>query len=188
MYNIEKIIEELKNKDKFRFKHSIGVMETALELSELYDADVERMKVAAFLHDYAKTYSNNELRNLVKEFNLDLEPMIVEIKDLCHGPVGAELIKREFGIDDEIILNAIRFHTFADRSMSKFDMILYLADLIEPNRRKFKGYQKIKKLVYKDLEEGMIAALNKSIEYIIKKNEQIYLESIILRNRLLDKQ
>ena len=57
IYNIEKIIEELKNNDEFRFKHSIGVMETAIELSELYDADVERMKVAAFLHDYAKMYS-----------------------------------------------------------------------------------------------------------------------------------
>lgn len=187
MYNIEKIIEELKNNNRFRFKHSIGVMETAIELCELYNEDVERMKVAAFLHDYAKMYSNHKLREMVKEFNLDLAPMIVEIKDLCHGPVGAELIKREFGIDDEIILNAIRYHTFADSQMTRFDMILYLADLIEPNRRQFKGYHKIKELVYKDLEEGMIAALNKSIEYIIKKNEKLYVESVILRNRLLDR-
>jgi len=187
MYNIEKIIEELKKDNQFRLKHSIGVMETAIELCKLYDEDIERMKVAAFLHDYAKKYSNQALRSMVKKFNLDLDPMIVEIKDLCHGPVGAELIKREFGIDDEIILNAIRYHTFADRNMTSFDMILYLADIIEPNRRKFKGYYKIKELVYKDLEEGMIAALDKSIGYIIKKNERIYLESVILRNRLLSR-
>lgn len=186
MYNIDKIIEQLSKNPKFRYKHSMGVMDTALELAELYDEDIERMKVAAFLHDYAKMNSNEQLRKYVHDFNLELEPFLIDTKDLCHGPVGAELIKRDFNIHDEVILNAIRYHTFADRNMSRFDMILYLADLIEPNRRKFKGYHKIKKLVYTDLEAGMIAALDKSINYIIKKGEKIYCESIILRNRLLD--
>jgi len=186
MKDINTIIEELKNNDKFRYKHSIGVMETAMELAEVHDEDIEKIKIAGFLHDYAKMYSNKELREYVKEFNLDLDPMLIHTKDLCHGPVGAELIKERFNINDEIILNSIRYHTFADRNMSKFDMILYLADIIEPNRKIFSGYHKIKKLAYIDLEAAMIVALDELIKYIIEKDEKLYIESVELRNRLLD--
>lgn len=186
MKKIDLIIEELKKNKKFRYKHSIGVMNVAVELAKIYNEDVEKIKIAAFLHDYAKMHSNKRLREMVKEFDLDLDPMIIETKDLCHGPVGAELIKRDFGIDDEKILNSIRYHTFTNRNMTNFDFILYLADLIEPNRRPFKGYYKIKKLAYKDLRKAMIVALDKSISYIIKKEEKIYCESVILRNQLLD--
>ncbi|MDM8534141.1 bis(5'-nucleosyl)-tetraphosphatase (symmetrical) YqeK [Clostridiaceae bacterium HSG29] len=186
MRDINMIIEELKSNDKFRYKHSIGVMETAMELAEIHGEDVEKIKIAGFLHDYAKMYSNKKLREYVKEYNLDLDPMLIYTKDLCHGPVGAELIKERFNVTDEIILNSIRYHTFADRNMSKFDMILYLADLIEPNRKIFSGYHKIKKLAYTDVEAAMVVALDKSIKYIIEKGEKLYIESVELRNRLLD--
>jgi predicted HD superfamily hydrolase involved in NAD metabolism len=187
MKNIDIIIKELESNEKFRYQHSFGVMETAIELAEIHGENVEKIKIAAFLHDYAKMYTDKELREFVTKFNLNLDPMIVNTKDLCHGPVGAELIKIEFDITDEIILNAIRYHTFADRSMSNFDFILYLADIIEPNRKIFSGYHKIKKLAYSNLNEAMIEALDKSIKYIIENNEKIYCESIFLRNNLLDK-
>ncbi|MEA1974429.1 MAG: bis(5'-nucleosyl)-tetraphosphatase (symmetrical) YqeK [Bacillota bacterium] len=187
MKNINDIIDELRTNEKFRFKHSFGVMETAIELAKIHGEDIEKIKIAGFLHDYAKMYSNKELREFVTEFNLELDPMIINIKDLSHGPVGAELIKIKYGITDEVILNAIRYHTFTDRSMSKFDFILYLADIIEPNRKIFHGYHKIKKLAYIDLDEAMILALDKSLKYIIEKGEKIYCESIVLRNNLLDK-
>lgn len=188
MTSIEELIEIVKKDKKFRLKHSLGVMHTATEMAEIHGEDVEKMKVAGLLHDYAKKHSNQELRDFVIEFNISLDPMLVETSDLCHGPVGAELIKRDFNIYDEEILNAIRYHTFTDRNMTQFDYILYLADIIEPNRKIFHGFHKLKKLAYTDLEEAMIYALSKSIKHIIDKGEKVYEESVLLRNILLDKE
>lgn len=188
MTKYDKILNKLKKIDKYRYKHSMGVMDTAVKLCKIYNEDIEKMKIAAILHDYAKIYSNAKLRNYVKEFNLDLDDIIINTKDLAHGPVGAELIKTRFNIKDEQILNAIRYHTFTNRDMTDFDIILYLADMIEPNRGDFKDKNKIKYLCFnKKLKKAMVVALNRSLKYIIDKNEKIYIESIILRNKLIDK-
>ena len=54
--------------------------------------------------------------------------------ELLHGPVGAYIAESEFGITNEDMLNAIRFHTTGRAGMSKFEKILFVADMIEPNR------------------------------------------------------
>ena len=53
--------------------------------------------------------------------------------------LGAEIAKREYGIKDEEILNAIRFHTTGRKNMTKLEKLIYLADYIEPNRKYFEG-------------------------------------------------
>lgn len=187
MSRYKKILNELKQIDKYRYKHSIGVMDTAVKLCKIYNEDIEKMKIAAILHDYAKIYSNEKLRELVAKFNLNLDDIIINTKDLAHGPVAAELIKNRFNIKDKKILNAIRYHTFTNRNMTDFDIILYLADMIEPNRANFKDKNKIRHLCFnKQLKKAMVVALNRSLKYIIDKNEKIYIESVILRNKLID--
>ena len=54
--------------------------------------------------------------------------------EILHGPVGAWIAEHEFNITDEDILNAIRFHTTGRAGMSKLEKIIYIADMIEPNR------------------------------------------------------
>ena len=47
----------------------------------------------------------------------------------------AELIQKEFEIDDPEIISAVRNHTIGKVNMSVFDKIIFLADKIEPNTR-----------------------------------------------------
>ena len=37
-----------------RYQHTLGVMETAIDLAKRYDADVKKAEMAAIFHDYAK--------------------------------------------------------------------------------------------------------------------------------------
>ena len=43
---------------------------------------------------------------------------------------GAIVAKDEYGIEDEDILNAIRFHTVGRPNMSLLEKIIYIADFI----------------------------------------------------------
>ena len=54
---------------------------------------------------------------------------------LLHGPVAAVWAEKELGITDRSILDAIRYHTTGRAGMSRLEMVVYLADLIEPGRR-----------------------------------------------------
>lgn len=182
---IQDLMLTLRNTDNFRYDHSIGVMETAENLAKHYNMDINKAKITALLHDYGKIISRKEMRQKVKEYNLNLDPMLVNTSDLVHGPIGAEMVKEKFNIYDEEILNAIRYHTVANRNMTKFDMVIYIADVIEPNRREFEGMSEIRKLAYIDIEKAMLVSLNYSLKYILKRNQPIYVESVILRNKLL---
>ena len=56
---MEEIIEKVKNDLKQilserRYEHSIGVMNMAGELAEIYNVDVETAKLAGLLHDNDK--------------------------------------------------------------------------------------------------------------------------------------
>ena len=63
--------------------------------------------------------------------------------EILHGPVGAWIAENEFHITNEDILNAIRYHTTGRANMSKLEKIIYIADMIEPNR-KFDGVEELR--------------------------------------------
>lgn len=52
-----------------RFKHTLGVVESATQLAKLYNVDVEKARLAALLHDCAKEMPLKEMQDLVKENN-----------------------------------------------------------------------------------------------------------------------
>ena len=62
-----------------------------------------------------------------------------------HGPIGAVIAKRDFGITDNEILRAIEIHTTGDTNMSLLEKIIFfpiLLNLEEPfqeSRNESKG-------------------------------------------------
>ena len=53
--NFDKILDYLKeNLSEDRFKHTMGVAETAKELAKVYNCDCEKAYFAGLLHDIAK--------------------------------------------------------------------------------------------------------------------------------------
>jgi len=159
-----------------RYIHTIGVMETAIRLAEQYGADVKAAETAAILHDIAKYADEEWMIQIVKEHKLD-QRLITWGPELLHGPVGAWIAEHEFHIQHEDILNAIRYHTTGRERMSVLEKIIFLADMIEPNRR-FKGIEHLREKVYEDLAEGMKACIRHSIQYLIETEQPIFPDSI----------
>lgn len=173
--------ERLKPK---RYLHSIGVSNTSVRLAKLYGVCEKKAEIAGILHDYARNLSHDELSQYINEFKIATDEVIDTQVDLAHGLIGAELVKNKFNIEDEDILNAIRYHTTGRKHMSKLEKIIYLADYIEPNR-KAAEVEKIRGIALYDLNKAVLMALDNCIKYVIKKGLLLHNNSILARNSLI---
>ncbi len=93
-----------------RYIHTIGVMNTAIELAERFGADSKKAETAAIFHDYAKFRPKEEMKQIIGREKMPAH-LLDHNPELWHAPVGAYLVQREAGVQDEDILDAIRYHT-----------------------------------------------------------------------------
>lgn len=170
--------------DEKRYNHTLGVVKTAEELAILYGESTEKAKLAALIHDAAKNIHKDKLINLIINEGYDIDSVERSSSELLHGIGGAIVAKKEMGIEDSDILNAIRWHTTGRPNMSKLEKIIYLADYIEPNRI-FDGVEELRELCKVDLDKAMIKALDNTIKYVITKKSLIHIKTIEARNYLL---
>jgi predicted HD superfamily hydrolase involved in NAD metabolism len=106
-------------------------------------------------------------------------------KELWHAPVGAEVARERFGITDEEILNAIRYHTSGRPGMSKLEKIIFLADYIEPGRR-FPGVDEVRETARRDLERAVLMAMDNTIRFLLERGQKVYPLTLLARNHMLD--
>jgi len=131
-----------KNYSEKRKLHTYGVYDTVRELAGLYGADAEKAGIAALFHD-----------------------MYREKGDLEHSKAAASAMEKDFGIEDEDILNAVRFHTTGRAGMSTLEKVVFLADAIEPSRD-YQGVEEIREAARVDLDRACLLVLESTIEYV----------------------
>ncbi len=168
-YNIEKFKMILDGRlSKKRYIHSLNVADKAKKLAEIWGVDEEKAYVSGLLHDVCKDIPHSEQRKLLELSNKDVTDEEFIIPQLWHGIAGEVYCRTVLGIDDEDILNSIRFHTVARKDMSLLEEIIYLADLTSADRD-YPDVDYMRKLVKKDIEESMIYALQYSISDVTKR-------------------
>jgi len=167
-----------------RLKHSVGVSETAIMLAGRYGADADKARLAGLLHDCAREMPKNILLQTAETFGIlvtdvdKMEPM------LLHGPVGACIARRDYGIVDQEILQAIACHTTGGPIMSLLDNIIFLADYIEPGRS-FAGVDTVRVLARQNLRTALLAAYDQTLAHLITKRGLIHQATFEGRNALL---
>jgi len=182
---VELLKEILKaNLPEDRFLHSIGVMETAKSLSNIYGVDEKKAQIAGLLHDCARGISLELQLKMAEDFGILLEDIERQEKLLIHGPLGAVLAREIYDITDEQILRAIRIHTTGDINMTCLDKIIFMSDLIEPSRS-FPGVDELRQKAFKDLDAAVLSAFDSTIMYLIKENSLIHPKTIRSRNFML---
>lgn len=169
-----------------RFQHSLAVAETAEKLAGFWGADPEKAWLAGVFHDCAREFTRDQLRNFALAQGI---VVLEEEKDnpvVLHAPVGALLVQKEFGISDPEILSAIAKHTVGGKDLTLLDKIIYLADLIEINR-KWPGVEILRGMVYQDLDQALKFALEGTIKFLKEKGQPIHPDTlaayISLRNK-----
>ncbi|WP_270263854.1 bis(5'-nucleosyl)-tetraphosphatase (symmetrical) YqeK [Enterococcus lactis] len=159
-----------------RFKHVLGVEETAVALAKKYGASPEKASIAALTHDYAKERPDEEFKMVIVRDGFDPE-LLNYNNAIWHGLVGASFVERELGITDAEILHAIRVHTTGAAKMSLLDKIIYVADYIEPGRD-FPGVQDARAIAWADLDEAVAFETKHTLAHLLAQEQQIYPKTI----------
>ncbi|HLS07620.1 bis(5'-nucleosyl)-tetraphosphatase (symmetrical) YqeK [Lentibacillus sp.] len=165
-----------------RFEHTLRVAETAVDLAENFGEPVEKIKLAAILHDYAKYFPLEKMAQIIKDNDLP-QDLLSYHHELWHGPVASVIIEKDHGITDADIKNAVRFHTTGRAGMSKFETILFIADYIEPGRS-FPGVEDVRRKAHTDLYSALWMALRNTIQFLVGKDSTVYPDTFYAYNDL----
>ncbi len=166
------------------YRHSLEAAEAAVYLAERYGASEEVAYLAGLLHDYGKAYNYEQLLQWTEELGLELDWITLSSNKLLHAPVGAALIKKELGITDQSILDAVAYHTTGRSGMSLLEKIIYLSDYIEPGRD-YEGAEKIRQIAAEDLDKALLAAVDTAICSVVRRRLFLHPRSVEFRNSLL---
>ena len=154
-----------------RYRHTIGVMETAANLAMRYCMPVEKLRLAGLLHDCAKCYDNEELLKRCKKYGLTVTQAEQQSPHLLHAKVGAYLAGHRYGVSDPDIVSAIRCHTTGKPQMNLTEQILFVADYIEPNRDRARRLAEIRQLAYRNLDACTLMTLEDTIAYLKERRQ-----------------
>ncbi len=152
------------NLSEGRYAHTLRVADTAADLARVHDLDEDRARLSALIHDSTRETRPEEFLRLAKEWDVPVGEPERQSPKLLHGPVAAELARRELGVEDEEVLEAVRAHTTGKPSMGPLALALYVADKIEP-ARDYPSVERLRTLAREDLHAAATEALRRAIAH-----------------------
>ncbi len=183
--NLEQMDELLKQSLKpHRYIHSINTMKVAISLAERYGEDKDKAAIAGLLHDCAKDLSDEETILYCRSNGLALNEIEKNQIFLMHGAVGAIIAKEKYDVDDQMILNSIKYHSTGFSNMNMLDKIIFLADYIEPGRT-HSELARARELAFANIDSALVCAFDNVIKYVISQNGLIHPFTIEARNSIL---
>lgn len=170
---------------KKRFLHSLNVADSARELARLYGGDEEKAYFAGLLHDVMKNAEAADQLQIMEKGGIILSQTEKNNPKLWHAMAGAAYLRLEMGVEDEDIINAVRYHTTGRKGMSLLEKIIYIADFISAER----DYPDVEVMRRLALNESLEAASLYSLQYTIgslaPKAQLIHTDSVEYYNELI---
>ena len=161
--SLRKDVKRALKSDKMRFRHTIGVADTSACLASRYGVDMQKA--------YIKKAEKNSI--LLEQNNIEITKSEYESPYLLHSKLGAFYADVKYGIKDEDILGAIKWHTTGHPDMTMLEKIVFVADYIEPYRNKAANLDTIRYLAFTDIDKAVLQILDDTINYLNKKGNPI---------------
>lgn len=156
-----------------RYQHSLRVACLARELAQIWQLHSGKAYTAGLLHDMGRSLSAEELLAAARQWKINIGPAEKANPTLLHAPVGARLLIEDWGLADEEIAAAVAGHTIARAGMKPLDKVVFLADLLEPERND-QDLDRLRALVKKDLDQAMLIAINRTLAWLQNKKYPIH--------------
>lgn len=165
-----------------RFQHVEGVVSSAISLAKAYNVSVEAAEQAAWLHDLVREWPRDQLRQAAQ--TIDIPAGFEEIPALLHGPIAAHMGQATYGILNLEVLDAVRFHTTGRPGMTPLELVLFVADAIEPSRN-YPGVADIRAAAEKKLEWAARLSIDNTIRFLLEGRKPLFPLTVLARNWLL---
>jgi nicotinate-nucleotide adenylyltransferase len=172
-----------------RLVHTLAVRRLAEALALRWDECPRRASLAALLHDCGRRIKKRRLARYARDHRLRV-PLLAEIArrqpGLLHAYVGEDLARRRFGCRDRAVLRAVRNHTLGAASMSRLDIVLYVADAVSEDRTHPQAAP-LRRLAFQDLHAAFSASLGAKLGHAVERGAWLHPLSVSLWNRLCAK-
>lgn len=171
-----------------RFAHSLGVSKTAEELARVYNVDADEARIAGLLHDWDKGYDDPGILARADELGMELDAELRAIPRVLHGMTAAVALGRDFPCLSPEVLQAIDRHTLAAPDMTDLDMVLYIADALEPGRKGKRVVQLRKAIGTLTLRELFVEVYAYWVELILERRHPMYSKTVDIWNAYMPEQ
>lgn len=186
VYDLTQVKEKLKDLPQELLSHCERVRAICLELAQRWGASPEKAQFAALTHDLARALEAEELLSLARSYKLINDEVELLHPVLLHGPVGAAILKHQWGIDDEEVLRAVACHTAGCVDMTLLGKILFLADKTEDEKASLRpGLAQIREMADIDLDRAVLEMMDRLILYHIENKHPVHPSCLAARNSLI---
>ncbi len=166
--------------------HVFCVVEIARSLARRHGLDEDRAALGALAHDVARAMPGKELLRQADRLGLPVCEVDQRVPVLLHGPVGAELLLVEDGLDDCSIYNAVCWHTTAHPLMDDLGKVVFLADKLDPQKiRSYPYLDVIRSLAFEDMDRAVLEFLTRETVVRMGRGELVHPLTIEARNHLI---
>ena len=169
MEELESVVIRLLNPK--RVAHVLGCRDAAVSLARRWGADETDAARAALLHDITKALDGPLQLTLCSEYGIILDDFSRKYPKTLHALTGGYVAQRIFGENREVV-DAIFSHTTGKRDMNTLQMIIYIADYMEPNRD-FPGVEDLRKAAYEDLHKAMELGLHMTLQHLARQGNEV---------------
>ena len=161
------------NLNEERYEHSLGTADCAKKLAERFGLDKDKAYFTGLIHDCAKCLPNEKKIHICKKNHVEINYAESKNPFLLHAKTGAILAEKEYGITNQNILNAVRYHTTGRPGMSLLEKIVFIADYIEPGRNHSVYLPEIRKMAFIDLDAALKRILSDTLEHLKTSENEI---------------
>lgn len=166
-----------------RHAHSLGVAQTARQLAETYGVDGFLAEAAGLIHDWDKVLTDDELLARAVQYNIPVVGSAANAVAVLHGPVAAIELPNLFKELPACVFQAVARHTSAAVDMTPLDMVVFIADAIEP-QRKGDYAEALREQVGKvSLERLFFSCFSQGLVYVISTGRYLYPTALDIYNR-----
>lgn len=160
-----------------RFIHSLNVAKSARELAGIYGYDEDKAYTAGLIHDCCKDTPAGLQLSYMLENGMALTDTEISTAKLYHAMCGSMFIQKEFGIDDEEIINAVRYHTTGRKDMTLLEKIVFIADFIS-EERDYNGVDVMREKARRSLDEAIVEGLSFTIKDLIDAGRVVHTDTL----------
>ena len=170
--------------------HIYRVRDVALELAVPHQIDLQLAELGALAHDVCRAVPGEDLLRMASDLDVPVSDVEQDFPLLLHGPVGAELLRKEEylsdGIFDEILYEAVRWHSTAHASLDPLGKLVFLADKLDPQKAAIYSYQaKLHDMALESLDLALLEFLSREMAKRIESGGTVHPASVDARNSLL---
>ena len=166
--------------------HIFRVRDVGLELAARHGIDEGRAELAILGHDVARAAKKAEILRQANRFGLSTLDIERKAPVMLHGPVGAEVLRHEDGLDDGEILDAVRYHTTGHPTLTPLGLLVFIADKLEPNKLKSYPYQQeLRHIANESLQQAVLEFLCRESALRLQRRRPVHPASVATINALL---